>query len=90
VERNFTGGKDLDLAASLLVTDPNHRGPAQGGGEPYSEIIERASLSNESLPEAAVALKIIHEPGGTFLAVPLGSDQKPLDKATWWRSNSRG
>jgi acetyl-CoA carboxylase biotin carboxylase subunit len=90
VERNFSGGKDLDLAASLLVTDPKHRGLAQSGAEPYSEIIERASLSNESLPEAAVALKIIHEPGGTFLAVPLGADQNPLDKTTWWRSNLYG
>jgi acetyl/propionyl-CoA carboxylase alpha subunit len=89
VERNFTGSEAVDSALNLLERDPEHKLGAVGGAGEYFEIVPSTDLPEGSLPESAVALKITHETGGTFLAIPLDRDNTPLDQSKWRRSNTR-
>jgi hypothetical protein len=73
----------------LLESDPSHNLGPDGGAAEYVEIVSREDLTEGSLPESAVALKITHEEGGTFLGVPLDRDNAPLDRSSWRRSNTR-
>jgi 3-methylcrotonyl-CoA carboxylase alpha subunit len=89
VERNFKGGESVDSVMGLLESDPSHNLGPDGGAAEYVEIVSREDLTEGSLPESAVALKITHEEGGTFLGVPLDRDNAPLDRSSWRRSNTR-
>jgi acetyl-CoA carboxylase biotin carboxylase subunit len=89
VERNFTGSEAVDSALNLLEKDPEHKLEAVEGAGEYVEIVPSKDLPEGSLPESAVALKITHEEGGTFLGVPLDRDNAPLDRSSWRRSNTR-
>lgn len=82
VERMFSK-EGASEALQLLTTDAEHRA-IDGSHEPFTELIQ-----NGALPEGASAIKIIHEPGGTFLAVPIARDGAPLPKEMWRRSTSR-
>ena len=74
---------------NLFEKDPEHKLGAVGGAGEYFEIVPSTDLPEGSLPESAVALKITHETGGTFLAIPLDRDNAPLDRTKWRRSNTR-
>ena len=63
---------------------PEHRSPSDSG-ELFSEVI----ADGAELPSGATSLKLTHEPGGTFLAVPLDTSGKPLSQQFWRRSNTR-
>lgn len=83
VERHFSE-QEAERAQALLYIDPEHACPEMHSA-PSEEVVDNVV----QLPHAATRLKIVHEPGGTFLAVPLDNDGKPLPTATWRRSNSR-
>lgn len=97
VERYFT--KEWAAAAmALLVRDPLHRDPlhsdlqqegASASGEPYQELLGVGVVRSVDLPAEAKSIALTHEQGGTFLAVPIGADGKPLSKSLWRRSNTR-
>jgi acetyl-CoA carboxylase biotin carboxylase subunit len=81
VEREFSPD-GAEAALSLLVTDPAFLG--NNDGQPYTEVVTPSDL-----PEGATSLSIVHEPGGTFLAIPLDASGTPLAKSLWRRSTSR-
>jgi hypothetical protein len=81
VEREFSR-EGAEAALSLLAMDPAFR--EVNNGEPYTEVVTPTEL-----PEGAKSLSIVHEPGGTFLAIPLYGTGAPLPKSTWRRSVSR-
>jgi acetyl/propionyl-CoA carboxylase alpha subunit len=83
VERTFTG-EGAHAAMKLLRLDPAHCA-LQSDGSPFEERVG----DGISLPAGAAGLKLVHEPGGTFLAIPLDEAGKPLQQATWRRSNTR-
>jgi hypothetical protein len=66
----------------LLAIDPEFR--AGNGAEPYTE-----TTAPTDLPQGATSLSIVHEPGGTFLAIPRDSAGASLPTSTWRRSTSR-
>jgi acetyl/propionyl-CoA carboxylase alpha subunit len=83
VERTFS--KDgAEAALSLLAVDPEHKAVDEGS-EPFVEVIQ-AEIAHQ---DGASALRIVHEPGGTFLAIPLAKSGEPLTPDTWRRSNTR-
>jgi acetyl-CoA carboxylase biotin carboxylase subunit len=83
VERTFSK-EGAEAALALLALDPEHKATAESA-EPFSEVLR------ENIPHisGATALRIVHEPGGTFLAVPLSDSGEPLGKELWRRSNTR-
>lgn len=81
VEREFSRD-GAEAALKLLALDPAHREGVDG--TPYAEVV-----SSGQLPAGATTLSITHEPGGTFLAVPLDASGTPLAKSLWRRSTSR-
>lgn len=83
VERNFSAD-EADRANALLYLDPEHTAPEMSSS-PSEEVVTEV----EELPVEAVSLKIIHEPGGTFLGVPLDQNGRPLSTTLWRRSNNR-
>jgi acetyl-CoA carboxylase biotin carboxylase subunit len=87
VERCFTK-EGAAQALALLAADPNHR-QVDANGAPFSETLSASELTPGSLPDGAVSLVVTHEPGGTFLAVPVNGEGSPLDRSLWRRSNTR-
>ena len=83
VERHFTL-EEVERAEALLFVDPAHQSATMYSA-PSEELVEDVA----TLPHSAVRLKIVHEPGGTFLGVPLDQSGNPLDTSTWRRSNVR-
>jgi acetyl/propionyl-CoA carboxylase alpha subunit len=83
VERTFNRD-EAEKALALLRRDPEHHSPSDSG-ELFSEVI----TDGAELPSGATSLKLTHEPGGTFLAVPLDTSGKPLSQQFWRRSNTR-
>lgn len=83
VERAFS--KEGAVAAQAFVQlDREHRA-ASAAELAYSEEISEGI----ALPPGAAALRIVHEPGGTFLGMPVSSTGEALPKETWCRSNTR-
>jgi acetyl-CoA carboxylase biotin carboxylase subunit len=81
VERTFTADGARE-AMMLLETDTAHR--EADGGESHVERIEVVGRDG-----ARGFVEIVHEPGGTFVAIPLEGERDRRDKALWRRSNSR-
>jgi acetyl-CoA carboxylase biotin carboxylase subunit len=83
VERTFTAESARE-ALSLLEIDPTHRAPE---GEVTGEPVDRVYIT---LPHGERrAIDLVHEVGGTFLAIPLGDNGAPLAKSEWRRGMSR-
>lgn len=83
VERSFTR-EGAEAALELLSLDSTHRGP-RADGTPFEERVSDGA----ALPKGARVIKLVHEPGGTFLAIPLDATDVPLAKEHWLRSNTR-
>ena len=77
VERTFTA-EGADLAARLLEADPEHR--TMDSGAVFSERVQG---------ENAQAYELVHEQGGTFLAIPLLVDGSKSPESQWCRSNRK-
>jgi acetyl/propionyl-CoA carboxylase alpha subunit len=82
VERTFNAAC-ADEAEKLLYLDPAHKESHVKG----NSIAERVYLRDKAGDLKAV--DIVHEHGGTFLAIPLSSTGAPQEKSTWRRSNIR-
>ena len=82
VERTFTA-EGAREALSFLARDPAHREPGPDGS-PYQEIV-----TGSALPAGAVSLTVVHEQGGTFLAVPVDAHGQTLPKEHWRRALTR-
>jgi acetyl-CoA carboxylase biotin carboxylase subunit len=82
VERTFTaeGAKE---AMSMHRLDPSHV-PIGVSGEVHTERVHLPDSHGEY-----TAIDLLHEPGGTFLAIPLTSSGTRTQKAAWRRSSSR-
>jgi acetyl/propionyl-CoA carboxylase alpha subunit len=76
VERTFTA-EGLEGALALLAQDPDHRTAHEG-----EVFIERVDAGGGSI-------EVIHERGGTFLAVPLLSNGSKSAMHQWCRSNRK-
>jgi acetyl-CoA carboxylase biotin carboxylase subunit len=88
VERHFTR-ECAEQALALVARDAQHKlGHLISGGE-FRETLTADQLEAGRLPQGAVSLVITHEPGGTFLAVPVNSNGDPLEQSLWRRSNTR-
>jgi acetyl-CoA carboxylase biotin carboxylase subunit len=83
VERSFTG-EGAEAALELLALDSVHRGVG-ADGEAFKERVG----DGVTLPQGATAIHLVHEPGGTFLAIPVDVADKPFTKEYWIRSNTR-
>jgi acetyl/propionyl-CoA carboxylase alpha subunit len=81
VERTFTpdGARE---ALALLEIDTAHQEPQ--GGATHSESVEVVGVKGER-----TKIELVHEPGGTFVAIPIEGENKRRDKSLWCRSNSR-
>jgi hypothetical protein len=67
---------------ALLETDTEHR---EGqGGRNYTEVVEVVGPQG-----ARTKVELVHEPGGTFVAIPLEGESARREQALWCRSNSR-
>lgn len=77
VERTFTA-EGAEVAARLLEVDPEHKNVATHEG-----FTERVQGENEQ------AYEVVHEEGGTFLAIPLLSDGSKGPESQWCRSNRK-
>ncbi len=82
VEREFDA-LTLDASTKLLSIDPSHQ-PFEASGTFHTE---RVTFSVTEL--GLLSMDVIHEPGGTFLAIPLAANGTPKDRAFWCRSNVR-
>jgi acetyl/propionyl-CoA carboxylase alpha subunit len=82
VERTFSK-EGATAAVALLEIDPAHRAAALGS-QPYTEV-----LTEGVFPDGASAMKIVHEEGGTFLAIPLEADGTQRSKEHWRRAQVR-
>jgi acetyl/propionyl-CoA carboxylase alpha subunit len=81
VERTFTADGARD-ALALLETDTAHR---EGEGEvSYAEVVEVVGAHG-----ARTKVELVHEPGGTFVAIPLQGENVRREQVLWCRSNSR-
>ena len=81
VERTFTADGARE-ALTLLHTDTMHR---EGeGGDGYTERVEVLGKNGER-----VLVELVHEHGGTFVAIPLQGESTRRDKSAWCRSNTR-
>jgi acetyl-CoA carboxylase biotin carboxylase subunit len=85
VERNFSA-KDLQEVSGLYATDLSHRKPILLDTGVSIADIERVTLILEKGP---IFVDIVHEPGGTFLAIPYGDAQQQYPKKYWRRSLDR-
>jgi acetyl-CoA carboxylase biotin carboxylase subunit len=79
VERTFSK-EGAEAALGLLEIDPAHR-RAPLGSQPYTEV-----LTEGVFPDGASGMKIVHEEGGTFLAIPLEADGTQRSKEHWRRA----
>jgi acetyl-CoA carboxylase biotin carboxylase subunit len=77
VERTFSAEGARQVEA-LLSRDPSHKRSKDG---PVTEQI--------SLGEEGPLADLVHEEGGTFLAIPLTADGSQRGRETWCRSNQR-
>ena len=82
VEREFKASA-LEVIANLSTIDPSHRS-VEGSAAFHTERVSLPITESELL-----AVDVIHEPGGTFLAVPLTANGCPEDQSLWCRSNVR-
>ena len=81
VERTFTAdGAQAGLA--LLETDTAHRVPHLDGD--YIEQVEVVGCNGQR-----IKVEVVHEKGGTFLAIPLKGESTRGARSLWCRSNSR-
>jgi acetyl-CoA carboxylase biotin carboxylase subunit len=81
VERTFTADGARE-ALALLETDTAHR---EGEGDAnYAEVVEVVGSQG-----ARVKVELVHEPGGTFVAIPLEGEKTRREQSLWCRSNSR-
>ena len=81
VERTFTADGAHE-AMALLQTDTMHR---EGeGADPYVEKVEVLGKKGER-----VFVEVVHERGGTFVAIPLEGESKRREQSLWCRSNTR-
>jgi acetyl/propionyl-CoA carboxylase alpha subunit len=81
VERTFTAD-GARQALALLQTDTMHR---EGqGGETYAERVEVLGKSGER-----ILVDVVHERGGTFVAIPLEGESTRREQSFWCRSNTR-
>jgi hypothetical protein len=46
-------------------------------------------VASDSFAGGSSQVRIVHEEGGTFMAIPLDSHGKPLSKEYWKRSTKR-
>lgn len=81
VERTFTADGARE-ALTLLEIDTAHQEPQSGTS--HIERVEVAGLKGER-----VQVELVHEPGSTFLAIPLEGDSQRGERSLWCRSNSR-
>jgi acetyl-CoA carboxylase biotin carboxylase subunit len=84
VERNFTA-QCIDEVDALYARDYSHRVLTPHDEATFAEV-ERVSLSLEG---GAVMVDLIHEPGGTFLAIPYREVHEQYPKKYWKRSLNR-
>lgn len=81
VERTFNADSARE-AVTLLEADTAHR---EGDGDTsYTEMVEVVGPQG-----ARVKVELVHEPGGTFVAIPLQGESARREQAMWCRSNSR-
>ena len=81
VERTFTA-EGARQALALLQTDTMHR---EGqGGETYAERVEVLGKNGER-----ILVEVVHERGGTFVAIPLEGESTRREQSFWCRSNTR-
>lgn len=83
VERTFTAD-GARAALHLLAVDPHHK---NGANNVVSEPVERLYVQTNGGNRTAVDL--VHESGGTFLAIPLDAHGAPLPQSNWRRALSR-
>jgi acetyl-CoA carboxylase biotin carboxylase subunit len=81
VERTFTA-EGAHEALSLLEIDTAHQEPQSGTN--HIERVEVVGLKGER-----VKVELVHEAGGTFVAIPLEGESTRREQALWCRSNSR-
>jgi acetyl/propionyl-CoA carboxylase alpha subunit len=81
VERTFTAPQ-ADQAIALLQTDTSHTESSEG-----DEHVEKIEVLGAR--EERVQIEVVHERGGTFLAIPLMGNGARADRSQWRRSNSR-
>ncbi len=81
VERTFTADGARD-ALALLATDTTHR--ESQNGAPFTEKVEVLGKGGER-----VFVEIVHESGGTFVAIPLVQGASRSEQNQWCRSNTR-
>jgi acetyl-CoA carboxylase biotin carboxylase subunit len=82
VERTFSK-EGAEAALLLLEVDSSHRGP-RADNTPFEEVV-----ASDSFAGGSSQVRIVHEEGGTFMAIPLDSHGKPLSKEYWKRSTKR-
>ena len=81
VERTFTADGARE-ALTLLQTDPMHR--AGQDGEAFAERVEVLGKNDER-----IFVELVHERGGTFVAIPLEGESTRREQSLWCRSNTR-
>jgi acetyl-CoA carboxylase biotin carboxylase subunit len=81
VERHFTSQCILDVAP-LYYLDPKAKQPSPT--ETHG-VVERVTVPFEN---GFTILDVVHEPGGTFLGMPLDSNGSPKAQHFWRRSNT--
>lgn len=81
VERTFTAD-GATHALSLLATDTEHS--SSSGSSPFTERVEVVGANG-----VRTRVELIHERGGTFLAIPLKGEAERLEQSQWCRSNTR-
>jgi acetyl-CoA carboxylase biotin carboxylase subunit len=83
VERTFTADGARE-ALALLEIDPEHKnGVKSSESEPVERVYVKTSRG------ARTPVDLVHEHGGTFLAIPLDERGSPLPKSSWKRALSR-
>ncbi len=83
VERTFTADGARE-ALALLEIDPEHK---NGMKSSTSEPVERIYVTTSR--GARTSVDLVHEHGGTFLAIPLDEAGAPLAKSNWKRGLSK-
>ena len=81
VERTFTADGARE-ALALLQTDTVHRDGQ--GSEAFAERVEVLGGKGER-----IMVDLVHERGGTFVAIPLEGENKRREQRLWCRSNTR-
>jgi acetyl-CoA carboxylase biotin carboxylase subunit len=83
VERTFTADGARE-ALALLEIDPQHKnGVRSSESEPVERVYVRTTRG------ARTPVDLVHEHGGTFLAIPLNEGGAPLPESNWKRALSK-